>query len=80
MINLMKDPNVVFIFQDESIFHAKDSLVMRWADASTNITKKGQGKGMMASGWFDADGKYLTSLIYLVHIYSSFKIFISTFK
>lgn len=48
--------NVIFIAQDESIYHAKDRITKEWIDKYTNLKKKGKGKGIMVSSWFDGEG------------------------
>ena len=40
----MTDENVVFISQDESIFHSKDSDMRTWNLDGVKMRKKGKGK------------------------------------
>ena len=47
--------SVIFICQDESVYHAKDAIRCTWSDGFT-MMKKGSGKGIMVSAWFDCDG------------------------
>jgi hypothetical protein len=53
---LEKMSDIVFIAQDESVYHAKDGISKEWIDKNTNLKKKGKGKGIMVSGWFDHEG------------------------
>ena len=47
--------SVIFICQDESVYHAKDTVWRTWSDGFT-MMRKGTGKGIMVSAWFDCDG------------------------
>src|SRR6185312_2965732 len=56
MIELMKrGDEVVFIAQDESIYYVKDGLTRTWHN-DASLKRKGKGKGIMVSGWFDEKG------------------------
>jgi hypothetical protein len=54
----MKDVSTVFISQDESIYYSKEGLSRKWRDdqRGNEKKKKGMGKGVMVSGWFDEFG------------------------
>ena len=56
MVELLQNPNNVFIAQDESIFHAKDGITFTWHENDVSLKKKGLGKGIMKSCWMDHTG------------------------
>jgi len=56
VMELAKDENVVFVAQDESVYHAKDGIRRGWGDGNCVLKKKGNGKGIMVSAWMTKDG------------------------
>jgi hypothetical protein len=46
----------IFIFQDESIYHAKERRNMGWHEKGSSFRRKGDGKGLMISCWMDQFG------------------------
>jgi hypothetical protein len=59
-LKLLRDPIVVFVFQDETVYHAKEGITRGWAadgaSSEARLRKKGLGKGVMASAWVTQEG------------------------
>jgi hypothetical protein len=56
LIPLLNDKDTKVIFQDESIYYTKDTHKYGWGDEGGVLRKKGMGKGIMVSAWFDEEG------------------------
>ena len=56
MMELFADEKVIFVAQDESIYHSKDGVKKKWIEDGASCKKKGQGKGIMVSAFMDHDG------------------------
>jgi transposase len=56
IMELASNENVVFIAQDESIYHAKEDIEVTWNEGGVRTKKKGKGKEIMISAWMDRNG------------------------